>query len=420
MERVILHVDMNSFYAAVECMYRPGERHLPLAVGGDAERRHGIILAKNEYAKRFGVKTAEALWEARQKCPGLHIVPPDYPLYMRFSKMARRIYADYTPCAEPFGLDECWLDLSDKNMDIRGGALIAEELHERIINELGLTVSVGVSWNKVFAKLGSDLSKPDGTVVISRENYRDRVWPLPVEDLLYVGRATKRKLNHAGIRSIGDLAACDAKWLSERLGKVGLMLQAFARGEDCSEVRAEDEEESIKSIGNSVTTPRDLLNEEEVKLVFFALAESVAARLREQGLEASCISITLRDAQLFSFARQQSLPRPSNLTMDILQHVMLLYRRYCPPDSVIRSLGIKASRLSPASPEQLAFGPEAGKRAQYAKIDSAIDHLRSRFGYKAVRRAYLLQDELGELDAKGSHVIAPVSFLKGGDEICLN
>ncbi len=418
--RIIMHADMNSFYAAVECMHRPAERALPLAVGGDAERRHGIILAKNEYAKRYGIKTAEALWQARQKCPQLCIVPPDYPLYMRYSALARKIYASYTPKTESFGLDECWLDLSDRHMDFRRAARLAEEIHLRIINELGVTVSVGVSWNKVFAKLGSDLSKPDGTVVITPGNYRERIWPLPVGDLLYVGRATERKLRHAGIKSIGDLARCPSRWLKERLGKVGLMLQAFARGEDRSEVSMSDDPEVIKSIGNSVTTPRDLIRDEEVKLVYFALAESVAARLREQGLTSSCISISLRDSRLCSASHQRALSRPTDLTMEILDEVMALYEEHFQERGPVRSLGIKASKLQPADPEQLNFMPDRARREQYARIDRTVDGLRRRFGYAAVRRAYLLKDELGRLDAKGSHVIAPVPFIKGGETICSN
>lgn len=259
MPRVILHVDMNSFYAAVECMHRPDVRHLPLAVGGDVERRHGIVLAKNEYAKRFQVKTGEALWQAKQKCPQLVFVPPDFPLYLRYSRLAKKIYLSYTPRVESFGLDECWLDISGKDIDFQKASYIAEELHQRIIDELGVTISIGVSWNKIFAKLGSDLNKPDGTCVITPDNYQQRIWPLPVEELLYIGRATKRKLNHAGIYTIGDLANCSIDWLDYRLGKVGVMLWHFARGEDASQVSGIQESEVIKSIGNSVTTPRDIV-----------------------------------------------------------------------------------------------------------------------------------------------------------------
>lgn len=420
MSRIIFHVDMNSFYAAVECMYRPEERHLPLAVGGDAKRRHGIILAKNEYAKRFGIKTGEALWQAKQKCPTLQIVPPDYPLYMRYSSMAKNIYLSYTPRVESFGLDECWLDVSGREMDYSQASILAQELHERIIDELGVTISIGVSWNKVFAKLGSDMNKPDGTVIITPDNFKQRIWPLPVHELLYVGPATTRKFVRNGIYTIGDLANCSTKWLQESLGKVGIMLQHFARGEDQSEVSEDGQEEVIKSVGNSVTTPRDIIGDEDVKLIFYALAESVAARLREQGFETSCISISLRDTNLFTFAWQKSLSQATNLTLEIANAAMALYYERFPDKRPFRSLGLRAEKLSHTKPEQINFMPDKDKREQYARIDYAIDSLRKRFGYVCVRRAYLLTDDLGRLDAKGSHVIAPISFLKGGDRICSN
>ncbi len=420
MARVIFHVDMNSFYAAVECMYRPEERHLPLAVGGDQEKRHGIILAKNEYAKRYGVKTGEALWQAKQKCPSLRIVSPDYPLYMRYSRKAREIYTDYTPKVEAFGLDECWLDLSGRDMDFHKASALAEELHVRIAEELGVTVSVGVSWNKVFAKLGSDMNKPDGTVIITPENYRRRVWPLPVGELLYVGPATTRKFHHAGIETIGDLARSSPEWLQDRLGKVGLMLWSFANGEDRSEVSEQDDQAIVKSVGNSVTTPRDIVGDSDVKLIFYALGESVAARLREQGLEASCVSISVRDTELYGAGWQMTLNRPTDLTLEIVNAALELYHKNYHAKQPLRSMGLRAEKLSPADPHQVNFLPESQRVEQYAKIDRTIDRLRQRFGYTSVRRAYLLQDDLGRMDAKGSHVIAPISFLKAGEKICLN
>lgn len=419
MPRVILHVDMNSFYAAVECMHRPDVRHLPLAVGGDVERRHGIVLAKNEYAKRFQVKTGEALWQAKQKCPQLVFVPPDFPLYLRYSRLAKKIYLSYTPRVESFGLDECWLDISGKDIDFQKASYIAEELHQRIIDELGVTISIGVSWNKIFAKLGSDLNKPDGTCVITPDNYQQRIWPLPVEELLYIGRATKRKLNHAGIYTIGDLANCSIDWLDYRLGKVGVMLWHFARGEDTSQVSGIQESEVIKSIGNSVTTPRDIVGEEDVKLVFYALGESVAARLREQGFTTSCVSISLRDTELFSFSWQRSFSEETDLTLEIVNKALDLYKdcfKY--KDKPLRSMGLRAEKLKAKEPKQLDFMPDKQRKEQYARIDHTIDHLRNRFGYVSVRRAYLLRDNLGRLDAKGSHVIAPISFIKGGEKIC--
>jgi len=218
MKRVILHSDLNNFYASVECLYRPELRDKPVAVGGDPERRHGIVLAKNYLAKATGIKTGEALWQARQKCPGLTVVPPNFPLYLRFSRLARKIYADYTDQIEPFGIDEAWLDVTGSHI-LGNGVQIADEIRERMKFELGVTVSVGVSWNKIFAKLGSDLKKPDATTAITRENYTRVAWPLPAEDLLYVGRATQRKLYKHGIYTIGDIAGAEPQYLRSFLGK---------------------------------------------------------------------------------------------------------------------------------------------------------------------------------------------------------
>lgn len=210
-DRTILHCDMNNFYASVECLYNPALRGKPVAVGGDVEARHGIILAKNYEAKKYGVQTGEALWQAKQKCPGLTIVPPSFEKYLRFSRLAREIYGCYTDRIESFGLDECWLDLTGSERLFGGGKAVADKLRERIKFELGVTISVGVSHNKIFAKLGSDMKKPDATTVITRENYKDVVWPLPVSDLLFVGPATTRKLARYGIHTIGQLAQADGR-----------------------------------------------------------------------------------------------------------------------------------------------------------------------------------------------------------------
>ena len=253
MERVILHCDANAFYASVECLYTPSIRHSPVAVCGSVEERHGIVLTKNQIAKQFGVQTGEAIWQARQKCPDLICVPPDYGLYIRFSKCMRRIYEEYSDRVESFGLDEAWIDLSNPGLTIRDGERIAHEIRLRVKRELGITVSVGVSFNKIFAKLGSDMKKPDAVTVIPPDSFRDMVWPLPVGDLLFVGQATRRKLADMNVRTIGDLARFDAECLRSRLGKPGLMLKAYAAGLDRSPVMPADERMAIQSIGNSTT-----------------------------------------------------------------------------------------------------------------------------------------------------------------------
>ena len=281
MKRTILHSDMNNCYASIELLHHPELRGKPLAVGGDPEARHGIVLAKDQLAKKAGVKTGMALWQAKQVCPDIVFVPPRMDLYLRFSRLAHEIYGDYTDRQEAFGIDESWLDVTESCSLKGSGEKIAEEISRRIKKELGITVSIGVSWNKIFAKLGSDYKKPDAITVINQENYKNIVWPLPVEDLLFVGRATKKKLNKLGIYTIGALAETDSDILKIHLGKVGMILSYFANGNDNTPVCHQDENAPIKSIGNSTTTPRDLTTETDVSIIVWLLAESVSARLRE-------------------------------------------------------------------------------------------------------------------------------------------
>ena len=292
MERVILHCDANAFYASVECLYTPSIRHRPVAVCGSVEERHGIVLTKNQVAKQFGVQTGEAIWQARQKCPDLICVPPDYALYIRFSRRMRRLYEEYSDRVESFGLDEAWIDLSTPGLTIRDGERIGHEIRLRVKHELGITVSVGVSFNKIFAKLGSDMKKPDAVTVISQDSFRDMVWPLPVGDLLFVGPATRRRLADMNVRTIGDLARFEAECLRSRLGKPGLMLKAYAAGLDRSPVMPADERMAIQSIGNSTTPPHDLETMADARCLYYLLAESVAARLRQEGLRARAAQAT--------------------------------------------------------------------------------------------------------------------------------
>ena len=317
MKPVILHSDMNNFYASVEILYDPTLRDKPVAVAGDEEARHGIVLAKNDIAKRFGIRTGQVLWEARQQCPGLVCVPAHYERYLAFSAQARGIYTSYTDQVESFGLDECWLDVTGSVGLFGEGPAIADDIRGRMKRELGLTVSIGVSFNKVFAKLGSDMKKPDATTVITPENYRDKAWSLPVSDLLYVGPATTRKLNQYGITTIGELAQADPDLLYWLLGKNGIMLHQFANGQDHSGVRRYYAVPPMKSIGNSTTAPRDLVSEDDIKITLMALCESVGARLREQNCLCSTVALGIRDNRLLSYDRQAKLNRPTANTLDI-------------------------------------------------------------------------------------------------------
>ena len=301
-ERVILHSDLNNCYASIECLHRPEIRDKPVVVGGDVEQRHGIVLAKNQIAKKYQIKTGEAIWQAKQKCPKLIVIPPNFPLYLRFSKLARDIYLQHTDQVEPFGIDECWLDVTGSTLLFGSGEKIAEKIRKQIKYELGVTVSIGVSFNKIFAKLGSDMKKPDAVTVITKENFKDKVWSLPASDLLYVGSSTNKKLNNYCIRTIGDIANTQPEHLRKILGKWGEVLYLFANGLDCQPVASQNNNLSvIKSIGNSTTTPRDLIDDEDVKIVIYVLAESVSMRMRELVFMCKTIAFSVRYNELYSF-----------------------------------------------------------------------------------------------------------------------
>ncbi len=414
MERTVLHVDCNKFYASVECLHRPELRDKPVAVGGSTESRHGIILTKNEIASRYGLVAGEPLWQARQKCPQLVVVPPNFPLYMRFSKMARRIYEDYSDYIEPFGLDENWLDVTG---DDRTGEQIAQEIRRRVKAELGIAVSVGVSFNKIFAKLGSDYKKPDAVTVISRENYHRVVWPLPCSDLLCVGPATTRKLNAYGVYTIGELAAARSDFLQGLLGKNGLMLRAFARGEDTSPVQHMDAKAAVKSVGNSTTTPRDLVDDTDVKVVFTVLAESVARRMREQGLQGRTVCISLRDKNLQTFTRRHKLAAATDVSTEILQAAMALFCANYRWGAPLRSIGLSVTdfELEPCVQFDLAHTQEQRERA--AKLERTVDDLKRRFGNYCIQRASLLGDTgLSRFNPHDDHTIHPVGFLTGKEQ----
>ncbi len=382
-QRVVLHSDLNNFYASVECHHRPEVRGKPVVVGGDEEQRHGIVLAKNYIAKATGIKTGETLWQAREKCPGLVVLPPNYPLYLRYAKFARQIYSDFTDQIEPFGLDEAWLDVSGEN-----GVSVANEIRKRITRELGVTASVGVSYNKIFAKLGSDIKKPDATTVISRDNYKTVAWPLPVEELLYVGSATKRKLNKFDITTIGQLANSSEGFLHGLLGKVGNVLYSFANGLDQSPVMRMGEESQIKGIGNSTTTSRDLTCDEDVKIIFYVLSESVCARMREHGFLARTVVISIRDNELFRFERQTKLGRSSCISGEIAATAMQLFRQHYSWPKPIRSIGVRCTDLLPSDmPLQLSLFEDETKRQKQEVLDRTVDSIRHRFGHFCIQRA---------------------------------
>ena len=412
MERIILHSDCNSFYASVECLHHPEIREKPVAVGGDIEQRHGIILAKNQLAKQFHVSTGEAIWQAKQKCPELIVLPPNFPLYLRFSRLARDIYLDYSNRVEPFGLDEAWLDITSSENQKDKGERTAQEIRKRIREELGITVSIGVSYNKIFAKLGSDYQKPDAVTLITKENYRQIAWPLPLSDLLYVGPATKRKLNGFGVHTIGELAQTPVEILRSKFGKIGDVLWCFSNGLDSSPVADFQNQPVVKSIGNSTTAPRDLERDEDVKMILYVLADSVARRLREQGLKGRTIHISVRDNSLFSFTRQKSLLSYTNLTGEIAGEALSLFREHYRWKRPVRSVGISVSDLAADTIySQTSLFCDEVKREKVERLDKALARLKARFGTFAVQPAVLLKDrKLSGFDPKNDHIIHPVGY----------
>mgnify|MGYP004701166157 CR=1 FL=1 len=417
MERVILHCDLNSFYASVECLYNPSLRNVPMAVGGDIEKRHGIILAKNQPAKKYDIKTGEAIWQAVAKCPGLIVVPPRFSLYMRFSQKVRDIFSRYTDRIESFGIDEAWLDVTGSVHLFGDGKKIADEIRQTIRQELGITASVGVSFNKVFAKLGSDYKKPDATTVITRENMKDIVFPLPVSDLLYVGYATAKKLHRYGIYTIGDLANADLAFLKRRLGKWGEYIWIFANGEEHSPVLPQLYEPYVKSIGNSTTAPRDLTTWQDVGIITHVLAESVAARLRDHQFKCSTVTVYVRDNELEHFTRQCKLEYPTDISREIAQSAMRLFRENIDFSKPLRSIGIKASDLSVGnSAVQLSFFTDQALRERESAIDKAFDQVRQRFGFYRIQRGCMKSDTLlSGFNPKGEHVIFPEGYFKAGE-----
>lgn len=411
-ERIILHSDCNSFYASVEALHRPELRNKPMAVGGDPEARHGIVLTSNYIAKRFGVKTGMALWQAKVVCPDIVFVPPRMDLYLRFSKMAREIYSEYSDLQEPFGLDESWLDVT-ASAGIKGdGLIIAQEISKRIKFELGITVSIGVSFNKIFAKLGSDYKKPDAITTMYENEFRTKAWNLPASDLLYVGRSTNRKLKNLGINTIGDLAGTNMDLLQSHLGKMGAVLWSFANGYDDSPVRKENTHGEIKSIGNSTTTPRDLENDEDVKIVLYVLAESVAARLRESGFRCRTVEISIRDKDLYSFTKQTKISNVTNITSEIAESAFQLFQSNYRWNKPIRSIGVRACDLVCDNYwEQENLFTDYALREKQMALDMAVDDIRRRFGFYSIQRGLMHVDgELSSVNAKEEHTVHPRGF----------
>jgi len=414
MGRFILHCDLNNFYASVESLYDVGVRNKPLVVVGDEKKRHGIVLAKNYIAKSFGVKTGDTVWEARQKCgPELVCKQARFDLYLYVSRLVKNIYREYSDRVESFGIDEAWIDISHLASSDNEAQKIADNIRCRVVSEVGLTISVGVSFNKVFAKLGSDMKKPNATTLISRDNYKEFIWKLPVEDLLYVGRATHNKFKKANIVTIGDLANTSQKYLNLILGKVGIELWKFANGQDVSEVASIKDAEKIKSFGNSSTCPIDLTTNDQVKSVIYVLAESVAERMRHKNYYGTTVCLWVKDCSLNSFERQIALKSATNVSSDIADAAYKLFLENYDWLLDVRAIGVRITNLTYGN-IQCDFFCGFEKLNKNQNLDKTIESLRERFGYNIIRRGnILINEKLSQISPKSEiHIIHPVGFFK--------
>ena len=414
MSKVVLHADLNNFYASVACVEHPEWKELPLAVCGDPTLRHGIVLAKNMPAKRKGVITGQAIWQARQVCPNLQTIAPDFESVLRYSGIVRRIFSRYTNRVQPFGVDEAWLDISGPGTEIDDGFRVANHLRHAVREETGLTLSVGVGDNRVFAKLGSDLKKPDGVSVVCNRNRHVVLDSLPVEDLLFIGRATARKLQAIGIFTIGQLAAIDPSALKAIFGKTGLMLSGFARGDDAASVIAEDVQPKMKSVGNSITAAHDILTVYDARITLYGLCESVASRMRKHHVIGRVVQLSIRNATLDWFQRQEKLNFSTDCSFDFFETAYALLLANWREGTPLRSLGVSISQLSPAGAfMQLSFLPEDAARQKRQILEQTVDDIRERYGHFAIQRAVMLYDRaLGKINPKDEHVIHPEPYFK--------
>ena len=406
MERYILHCDCNSFYASVELLSHPELKNSPVAVCGDPESRHGIILAKNEPAKACGVKTAETIWQAKKKCPELVLLPAHHNRYAHYSKRVNAIYEEYTDLVEPFGIDESWLDISG-TVHLFGGdpKAVADTLRRRVKEELGLTISVGVSFNKVFAKLGSDYKKPDATTVISPSNWRRIVWPMPLSSLLFAGPAAQRTLERFGIHTIGQLAAMDVQLAERLLGKTGRQLWNYANGQDTSPVRPQHETEPVKSEGNSYTFKENLTTHQQIRHGLSLLCDSVATRLRQQNLYCGAVQVTLRDASFRTVSRQKQLPHSTHLMRELQAAASELISHIWIPGSPVRLIGVTAlhltDQLETYEQTDLFSTQEVPRSEKQEKLEQTMDRIRQKYGSSSISFGHGSTSAAGQPSSEG-------------------
>lgn len=397
MDRIILHCDMNSFYASVELLEHPELQGKPVAVSGSPDNRHGIILAKNEEAKRMGVRTAETIWQARSKCPELHFLKPHHEKYQAYSRRINEIYESYTDMVEPFSIDESWLDVTGSTLLFGSGIEIADKIRNRVFQETGLTLSAGVSFNKIFAKMGSEYKKPNATTLISRENFQELLWPMDAGELFFVGAATKTRLAEHGIRTIGDIARSDRSFLQSLLGKQGPQLYDYANGLENSPVSRSWERQKVKSVGNGITFRRNLVNMEEVRIGLTALSDTVAGRLRKVEMKCQGVKVDIRGSSFRTISRQKQLPSPTNLAEELIRSAMELVLTSWDFRESIRMLTVTGIQLCEEDfCQQLSLFPQNEEsRRKAEKVERAIDAIRLKYGSGGIQYGGLLGNDIG-------------------------
>lgn len=395
MDRAILHCDMNNFYASVECMLNPSIKDKPVAVCGSQKDRHGIVLAKNYHAKDHGVKTGDTIWQAQNKCKDIVIVDtPHFDEYAKYSKLARNLYREYTDLVEPMGLDECWLDVTASTKLFGPPEKIANELREKVKSKFNLTISVGVSFNKTFAKLGSDMKKPDATTIITRDNFKTIVWPLPVSDLFGVGRRTYEKLKQQFIYTIGDLANTKKERLKYLFGKNGIYLYEAANGLENDEVQKYDELDEVKSISHGITTVNDLKNNDEVWSVMLELAQEIGYKLRSKELRANGVYVSIRDDKLLWEQYQKRLRSSEQSAINIAKYAFKLFKERYNWDRNIRTVTIGVTNLSAEDkPEQLSIFDCIENKGKIEKAEKVMEELNLRYGEEIVKNATLMKND---------------------------
>lgn len=412
MERIILHSDLNNFYASVECMENPQLKNKAVAVCGSPQNRHGVVLAKNIIAKSKGIKTGDTVNEAKQKCPNIIFVQPRFDKYIEISKKVRNIYYDYTNLIEPFGIDECWLDVTNSVPLFPSGIAIANEIKERVKNEIGITVSIGVSFNKIFAKLGSDMKKPDAITVISKDDFKDKIWALPINELLYAGRSTTKTLGRLNIFTIGDMAKANPYIINQHLGKNGLMLQLYAQGKDTTPVNSIEYKREIKSIGNGTTMPFDVTNVDDVKIILTLLSESVSKRLINKGLYCQTISLGIKFNTLETIERQMPIQMPTNSAELIFKKALEIYNneKITQP---IRALSIRCSNVINKIIVQESLLSQYKRFEKYTKLDDMREEIRQEYGWNGLQKAIMLVNKrLSNLNPTDDNTLQKIAFYK--------